>query len=60
MGVIAAVDGKSRMARVAWSREPPRDAGPPRVWLGLALLAEVRRGLARVPQRPGLSVRDAS
>lgn len=60
--VVRQVDGRpdfDAVARVAWSREPPRAAGPPRVWLGLALLAEVRR-LARVPQRPGLSVRDAS
>ena len=59
--VVQAVDGRpdvDAVARVAWCqehREP--SASAPGGWLGLVLVAEVRRGLARVPRSTAMAVR---
>jgi len=59
--VVQAVDGRpdfDAVARVAWCRtDRERSAGSPGGWLGLVLVAEVRRGLARVPRSPAVPVR---
>jgi hypothetical protein len=52
--IVQSVDGKpdfDAVARVAWCRENRDETpGAPASWLGLVLVAEVRRGLARVPR----------
>jgi hypothetical protein len=48
--IVQRVDGRpdfDAVARVAWCREA--EAGVPRAWLGLAVVAEVKRGMARIP-----------
>jgi len=47
--IVQRVDGRpdfDAVARVVWCRE---ETGSPRAWIGLAVVAEVRRGMARVP-----------
>jgi hypothetical protein len=63
--IVQRVDGRpdfDAVARVAWCRQAPgAPTGSPAAWLGLALVAEVRRGMARIPsatapvQRAGLA-----
>lgn len=48
--IVQRADGRpdfDAVARVAWCREA--EAGVPRAWLGLAVVAEVKRGMARIP-----------
>ena len=59
--IVQSVDGKpdfGAVARVAWGRESHDGApGAPASWLGLVLVAEVRRGLARVPRSSATPLR---
>lgn len=64
--LVQRVDGRpdfDAVARVAWcqeSRGEPAGTGPngaPAFWLGLVLVAEVRRGLARVPRSTATPMR---
>lgn len=59
--IVQKVDGRpdfDAVARVAWCQENrDRSPGAPEGWLGLVLVAEVRRGLARVPRQTALPVR---
>ena len=59
--VVQAVDGRAEfdaVARVAWCQEHRGPStGSPDGWLGLVLVAEVRRGLARVPRSTAMAVR---
>lgn len=52
--VVQQVDGRPGadvVARVAWCREAGDDApGAPRAWMGLRRVAEVKRGMARIPR----------
>ena len=59
--IVQKVDGRpdfDAVARVAWCHENrDRSASAPTGWLGLVLVAEVRRGLARVPRSTATPVR---
>jgi len=49
------------VARVAWCHEArERSARTPNAWLGMVLVAEIRRGLARVPHSATSPVRGAA
>lgn len=68
--LVQRADGRpdfDAVARVAWCQEfrdasdgPVGPHGPPAAWLGLVLVAEVRRGLARVPRSTATPVRLAA
>jgi len=59
--IVQKADGRpdfDAVARVAWCREAGEASpGGPRAWIGLVLVAEVRRGLARVPRTSAAPVR---
>ena len=59
--IVQQVDGRpdhDAVARVAWCHEDEKARpGAPRAWHGLEYLAEVRRGMARVPSHPREPVR---
>lgn len=61
--MVQKVDGRpdfDAVARVAWCREETEPGpGAPAMWLGLVLVAEIRRGMARVPRSVAAPVRRA-
>jgi len=61
--LVRTVDGRpdfDAIARVAWCQQDAADAPTgPTAWLGLSLIAEIRRGMARVPRAEHEPVRQA-